>query len=51
MFCYFNLFIDGEFVAMLNTNEKIEVTKHNSKIVFLRREDYDFYETLKKVTN
>lgn len=45
------VFIDGEFVAMLNTNEKIEVTKHNSKIVFLRREDYDFYETLKKVTN
>ena len=45
------VFIDGEFVAMLNTNEKIEVKKHNSKIVFLRREDYDFYETLKKVTN
>lgn len=45
------IFIDGEFVSMFNRQDIIEVTKHNSKIVFLRREDYDFYETLKKVTN
>lgn len=45
------IFIDGEFISMFNKQDNIEVTKHESMIVFLRRDSYDFYETLKKVTN
>ena len=45
------IFIDGEFISMFNKHDKIEVTKHHSKIVFLRKKEYDFYENLKKVTN
>lgn len=45
------VFIDGEFISMLNKDEKITVSKLESKIIFLRKQNFDFYEKLKKVSN
>lgn len=45
------IFIDGEFISMFSNQEKIEITKLPNQIVFLRKEDYDFYDNLKKVSN
>ena len=42
------VFIDGKLVADLKQNDKIQIRKVDSKLLFLRKKDYNFFRRLSK---
>ncbi len=42
------VFVDGRFVADLKKNDKIEVSKVDKKVLFLRKKDYNFFKRMCK---
>ncbi len=45
------LFIDGNFIGMLDDDDVLSISKSQNPIVFLRRKDSDFFDTLLKKLN